>query len=652
MARLPQPGADNGVWGDVLNDYLSQTLKSDGSLKDNVVTTSAIAPSAITGAEIASGTIQESQLSTAVQTKLNAVGSGNVADDSISTAKLQNGAVTTSKLADDAVTNAKVAPTAAIDQSKIANLTVDLAGKAPTVHTHTASQISDATTLGRSLMMAADAVAAKTTLGLTKSDVGLGSVDNTSDATKNAAAATLANKTISGDVNTLSNIPQSAVTNLTADLADKVDSSRTINGYALTTDVTITASDVLPTQTGNAGKYLTTNGTSSEWATIVSNAPGTPLAAYMKPMSSTMYPSSDITSYTINTTAPSYSAQKVIAWNAADIASKVRIGGSLVDIANNGFNAINGAWTTEPSGWTSYEFEFYLSGTDFTIWTVPVGAADYRLFVDDMPLDLSWPTTPSTVTAYYIKVQFASSRIRKIRVLFGHNSLTAIALPGASDIWAAPNRFRCAVVGDSYISGGQVTTENIISAGSFCGNLAIATGWEVWNMGQGGTGYTGDSNNDQGKDYYGATSRLNALAALPPLDLTIVYGSGNDSGVSAGTLTSTVNAYWDTLKAARPSTPIIIAGMEPGSPAGFSPSLMDSSNITLKVAAAANQNIAGFIDMRPSGNEWVTGTGNQASPAGNGSADFFISSDTVHPSRAGHVNIVDRFVSELKKIKI
>ncbi len=150
MARLPQPGGDNGTWGDVLNDYLSQTLKPDGSLKENVVTTAAIAPDAITSVEIANNTIQESQLSTVVQDKLNTAGSGNVADDTISTAKLQNGSVTTGKLADDAVTNVKVAPAAAIDQSKIANLTTDLAGKAATVHTHTASQISDATATGRS----------------------------------------------------------------------------------------------------------------------------------------------------------------------------------------------------------------------------------------------------------------------------------------------------------------------------------------------------------------------------------------------------------------------------------------------------------------------------------------------------------------------
>ena len=57
--------------------------------------------------------------------------------------------------------------------------------------------------------------------GLVKGDVGLGNVDNTSDATKNAASATLTNKTISGASNTLSNIAESSVTNLVTDLSGK-----------------------------------------------------------------------------------------------------------------------------------------------------------------------------------------------------------------------------------------------------------------------------------------------------------------------------------------------------------------------------------------------------------------------------------------------
>ncbi len=38
MARLPTPGSDDGTWGDILNDFLAQSLNSDGTLKSAAVT--------------------------------------------------------------------------------------------------------------------------------------------------------------------------------------------------------------------------------------------------------------------------------------------------------------------------------------------------------------------------------------------------------------------------------------------------------------------------------------------------------------------------------------------------------------------------------------------------------------------------------------
>lgn len=57
MARLPQPGGDQGSWGGVLNDFLSVAHNTDGSIK--------------------AGVISESNLDSAAQAKLNAVGGGS-----------------------------------------------------------------------------------------------------------------------------------------------------------------------------------------------------------------------------------------------------------------------------------------------------------------------------------------------------------------------------------------------------------------------------------------------------------------------------------------------------------------------------------------------------------------------------------------------
>ncbi len=45
MARLPQPGGDDGNWGDILNDFLIQAHSSNGTLKDDAVSAAKLAAS-------------------------------------------------------------------------------------------------------------------------------------------------------------------------------------------------------------------------------------------------------------------------------------------------------------------------------------------------------------------------------------------------------------------------------------------------------------------------------------------------------------------------------------------------------------------------------------------------------------------------------
>lgn len=83
--------------------------------------------------------------------------------------------------------------------------------------------------------------------GLVKGDVGLGNVDNTSDATKNSAAATLTNKTINGASNTLQ------VREADLNLSDNT-----------TNDASTTKHGLLPKLPGGTTSYLRADGA---WAT-------------------------------------------------------------------------------------------------------------------------------------------------------------------------------------------------------------------------------------------------------------------------------------------------------------------------------------------------------------------------------------------------
>lgn len=125
-------------------------------------------------------------------------------DGSVTTAKLTTGAVTTNEIANGTILDADVSASAAIAQSKVAGLVSDLAGKASASDLANKQDLDADLTAIAGLAPTNDDVLQrksgawtnrtptqlKTDLVLTKSDVGLGNVDNTSDASKPISTAT------------------------------------------------------------------------------------------------------------------------------------------------------------------------------------------------------------------------------------------------------------------------------------------------------------------------------------------------------------------------------------------------------------------------------------------------------------------------------
>lgn len=216
MARLPVPGSDDGTWGDILNDFLSQSHNPDGTLQAAAIPDGSVTPTKLSQAYLpvsqkgapngvatldASGQVPASQLPPAGSTPDATTTSKGViqlagdlggtaaaptvpglaskADDAsvlhltgsetVTGAKDFTGGVTVNGTnivvatdtrltdqrvpTDGSVTDAKVSATAGIAQSKIANLTTDLAGKASATHTHA---IADVANLQTSLDAKAD----------------------------------------------------------------------------------------------------------------------------------------------------------------------------------------------------------------------------------------------------------------------------------------------------------------------------------------------------------------------------------------------------------------------------------------------------------------------------------------------------------------
>jgi hypothetical protein len=125
MSRLPVPGQDDGTWGDILNDYLSQSLNADGTLKSASVATA--------GAETTSNKGQPSGYAPLDNT--GKVPSANLPTGSgVASVSAANGTIT--------VAGTATAPTLAvgsITESQVTSLTSDLAATEKTVNKGAAS---------------------------------------------------------------------------------------------------------------------------------------------------------------------------------------------------------------------------------------------------------------------------------------------------------------------------------------------------------------------------------------------------------------------------------------------------------------------------------------------------------------------------------
>ena len=258
MARLPEPGADSGVWGDVLNDFLSVEHNSDGSLKlggtlgsyaplDNPIFTGTVTvpnPSSATDAVTKSY----------VDTLVGGVSAPDATTSTKGVVQLAgdlSGTATNPQIADGAITNANINAAAGIAQNKIADLTTDLSSKQPldadlTTVAGLSPNNDDVLQRKGGAWTNRSPAQLKPDLGLTRSDVGLGSVDNTADADKPVSTAT--------------QMAIDAHVNDTADAHDASAISFSPTGSIAATDVQAAIAEVASEAGGTAGHVIKEDG--------------------------------------------------------------------------------------------------------------------------------------------------------------------------------------------------------------------------------------------------------------------------------------------------------------------------------------------------------------------------------------------------------
>jgi len=117
----------------VTDAKLASNSVTNAKIADSAVDTAEIANSAVTASKLATDSVETTKIKdsnvTAVKLATDSVETAKIKDLNVTEAKIAEGAVTSAKIANDTIVDADINSAAAIAQSKIANLTTDLAAK-------------------------------------------------------------------------------------------------------------------------------------------------------------------------------------------------------------------------------------------------------------------------------------------------------------------------------------------------------------------------------------------------------------------------------------------------------------------------------------------------------------------------------------------
>lgn len=613
MARLPQPGGDQGDWGNILNDYLSQSFTTTGTLKPgtvgasqlqaNSVTSAALAPDSVTATTVADGTITEAQLDTAAQTKLNSSADAVL----LTTDQTIDGEKTF-----DALTRTKTAfraeGAAGEGHFQMSGGPYPIAGVIDSASATVASQWVVNPTTGTSYFDYRSSTGG--VLGF-RNSINAGT---TVMELNSAGDATFANKVTTSSL--------------------QVSGSAPATGKVLTSDASGNATWQPPANSGGATTPLGSIKMKELYQPIVGVLPASEIAQDQY--------------FHDNVDSINYTSLSGTVWNSPKLNTQ-----SQNFVANNPQNVAAGC-TNMTNGrivGSCFDFEFELTGDKFAIHMQSFGYLDTQIYVEhegQMMKIQSYPLADDYSGFNFRSVRFSRYATRRIRVVLPFLYFIQIVHESNAIVKRTPNRPMIAITGDSYVDASSSynagSSRSYVVAGTVDA-IIEATGFAVLRLGQGGTGYfnnaTGAASDAVGpvnSTPFFSPQRIAALSAFGPESLLalVVNGTINDGELSGGTagMKARALAGYQAVSAFDDGVSIVAITAEPLSnpTAG---SVHDLNRIGIIQAIDEHPQGIGSIDAYNPQDPLWTGTGTEANPL-NDPQSKIIGNDGIHPNWAGH----------------
>lgn len=375
----------------------------------------------------------------------------------------------------------------------------------------------------------------------------------------------------------------------------------------------------------------------------------------MQPLSSTPWNSTDLT-YEARSSAPAWGTSKRVRWDtpgAFTHSLNPQPMGTLFSAQQNKPSASAAAGGEYPGTnpvVKNADVTFTVTARRFAIAFRGTAKYDAMVWIDSKPVAADPIFTPGTndyLSPNWIVITLPARRTVQVRFA-GPYFFTGVDYPADDPITvsATPPGFTLGILADSYY---EFCSDVACMSRNAAPSLASLTGFRVWNMAEGSSGYLASSTYSvpgYEPSPFGSAKRL-AGVVNAPIDALLISGSLNDARMDSAEHRAAVNKLLNELEAARPDLPVVLEGIEP---IGLYPAQAKAMTATLASMVGRHQNVVGFID--PYTSPWLTGTGSIANPKGDGNRDRYLGKDNIHLSAAGMVYYQQRVADALRALPL